>query len=736
MARSQELAHAASERCAAIARTTPDGFWLLDSDCRFLDVNDAYCRLTGYARDELIGRTISAVEASERPEETARRVAHVRTVGHDRFETQHRRRDGTLADVEVSASCLPLDGGRLVVFVRDLSASKLLERKALAAERLLRGVMGAITESALLISPDGVVLMANESVARRVGRTVAEMTGRVIYDFIPPALAETRREQIQAAIRARAPVQFDDMRFGRSVRNSILPLLDSAGQVSHVAIFGYDLTERRQAEESLALSLSLLSSSDDAILALDPATRRILEVNDTACKRLGYDRAELLRMGAEDVDPSFPSISWDRHLESLRQTGARVFETVHRQKSGAVFPVEISLRCITVGDREYLVASARDISRRRGAEAEVRRLTERIQMATRAAGIGIWDWDVPGNRLVWDDQMYRLYGIAQDQFNGAYEAWEAGLHPDDRERSRREVQDALAGARDFDSEFRVVWPDGSVHTLKAFALVQRDHAGAPLRMLGTNWDTTARTRAETALHEQSERLAEANRELEAFSYSVSHDLRAPLRHVSGFVDILREHLGPGLDDTARRHMDTIERAARQMGTLIDELLAFSRMGREELQRRMVPLSALVREAQDEIGVEPDRNIEWSVSPLPDVPGDRPMLKQVLLNLLGNALKYTRPRPIARIEVGATVSADEVVVHVRDNGVGFDMKYADRLFGVFQRLHRAEEFEGTGIGLANVRRVITRHGGRTWAESEPDRGATFFFSLPATKRDPP
>jgi signal transduction histidine kinase len=230
-------------------------------------------------------------------------------------------------------------------------------------------------------------------------------------------------------------------------------------------------------------------------------------------------------------------------------------------------------------------------------------------------------------------------------------------------------------------------------------------------------------------------LAEANKELEAFSFSVSHDLRAPLRHVEGFIEILQNTKGPTLDAEARQYLQTISDSARQMGRLIDDLLAFSRTARAELRKTRIQMNELVKVAIRDFQHENEtRKIKWTVGQLPEVQADPALLRQVLFNLLSNALKYTRTRSEAHIEIGSSRTNTEEVIFVRDNGVGFDMRYVHKLFGVFQRLHRATDFEGTGVGLANVRRIISRHSGRTWAESELGKAATFYFSLP--KADPP
>ena len=236
---------------------------------------------------------------------------------------------------------------------------------------------------------------------------------------------------------------------------------------------------------------------------------------------------------------------------------------------------------------------------------------------------------------------------------------------------------------------------------------------------------------EQRVAERTAQLEAANKELEAFSYSVSHDLRAPLRHIGGFVEMLREEASSALNEKSRQHLQVITESTNQMGSLIDNLLAFSRMGRAEVKRTQVNMDDLMKEVLKEARREAEgRTIEWEMDPLPAVLGDRSMLRQVWVNLISNALKYSRPRERARIQVRCSKNrANEWQFSVHDNGAGFDMQYADKLFGVFQRLHQVEEFEGTGIGLANVRRIVHRHGGRTWAEGKLNEGATFYFTLP-------
>lgn len=297
------------------------------------------------------------------------------------------------------------------------------------------------------------------------------------------------------------------------------------------------------------------------------------------------------------------------------------------------------------------------------------------------------------------------------------------MDSDERQAMNRRIADSTAGTR---------------NTIVLLGM------GAFLQLVLLAWvyylirhDITERRRVADELQHRGELLEAANKELEAFSYSVSHDLRAPLRHIDGYAALLRKTVEQSLNEKGARYLQTISDAAKQMGQLIDDLLVFSRMGRQEMLHATVNLEPLINNILADLRLDlQGREISWTIAPLPEVKGDPAMLRQVFVNLLTNAIKFTGTRPMASIEIGVDRSSSaEIIIFVRDNGVGFDMEYASKLFGVFQRLHRADEFEGTGIGLANVRRIVHRHGGRTWAEGVPDKGATFFIALPTRSHEP-
>jgi PAS domain S-box-containing protein len=290
----------------------------------------------------------------------------------------------------------------------------------------------------------------------------------------------------------------------------------------------------------------------------------------------------------------------------------------------------------------------------------------------------------------------------------------------------------------WDGELTHTKSDGTGVVVASRWSLRRDHQERPVATMETNNDITERKRREEEIRGLNQELARrstelevTNKELEAFAYSVSHDLRAPLRHMSGYAELLQKKASSLLDDKSRRYVTMILEAANRMGKLIDDLLAFSRIGRAETQKTLVSLAQLVEEVLGEVRQETQgREIDWRIGALPVCYGDRSMLRLVLVNLLSNAVKFTRIRQRAEIEIGCKgADNDEIEVFVRDNGAGFDMKYVNKLFGVFQRLHQTEAFEGTGIGLATVQRIIHRHGGKVRAEGAVDRGAAFYFSVP-------
>ena len=392
--------------------------------------------------------------------------------------------------------------------------------------------------------------------------------------------------------------------------------------------------------------------------------------------------------------------------------------------------------------RRLIVGLEQHVAELKRAGQALRESEERLRQIASSLREVIWLRDARTRQVLYVNPAFEeLTGRTCESFYENQDIMIEAVHPDDKELVTAAL-DQRSESIPFNREHRIIRLDGSVRWVSARSFPVRNEAGDVYRWASTMEDITERKRAEEEIQKLNQELEQrvldrtaqletANKELEAFAYSVSHDLRAPLRHIDGFLELLQTRITATLDEQNQHYMDTISESAKRMGVLIDDLLSFSRMGRHDLARQAVELNSLVQEVIRDF--EPEtrgRTIRWRIADLPVVTGDRAMLRVVLVNLISNALKFTRSRLHADIEIGYEAgSATERVFFIRDNGVGFDMAYVDKLFGVFQRLHRADEFEGTGIGLANVRRIISRHGGRTWAQGEVNHGATFYFSLP-------
>jgi signal transduction histidine kinase len=374
---------------------------------------------------------------------------------------------------------------------------------------------------------------------------------------------------------------------------------------------------------------------------------------------------------------------------------------------------------------------------RQRAEAELRTNAQRLALALQSGHMGAWDLDLIHDTS-WRSQGHdQIFGYESLLPEWSYQMFLQHVAPEDRDHVGQCFEEAFRTNR-LELECQITRSDQVRRWILARGEVYRNENDRPVRMMGTVTDVSEQKHAEAELSRQTqalrvanEQLHAANAELGSFSYSVSHDLRAPLRHVQGYVELFtREIAASQLSDKARHYLRTITSASVEMGGLIDDLLAYARVGQVELHESPIRLDQLVQDTIQGLEMATQgRNIGWKIAPLPAVFGDPTAIKQVLVNLIGNAVKYSRARDPAQIEIGCEgVEDGRVILFVRDNGVGFEMEYAHKLFGVFQRLHRASEFEGTGIGLAIVGRVVSRHGGRVWAQSVVNQGATFYFTL--------
>jgi PAS domain S-box-containing protein len=475
----------------------------------------------------------------------------------------------------------------------------------------------------------------------------------------------------------------------------------------------------------------------DAIITVD-REQRIVLFNAAAEKMFRRSAHEALGRPIDVFIPPRHRGSHARHIGEFGATGVTsrsmgLLGTISGLRAdGEEFPIEASISQAEAGGQKLYTVILRDVTERVAAQEALGRQGRLFDQSYDA--ILAWGWGGP--ITFWNRGAEHLYGFLRHAA--------IGRRPQELLRSTTPggwaaLLAALEGAGFWEGELEHSTHDGARITVESRMVLVRE--GERAYVLETNRDITERRRVEDAVRELNadlerrvaERTAElesANKELEAFSYSVSHDLRSPLRTVDGFSQALLEDFGPTLPEEGRRQVRTIREGAQRMGALIDDLLAFSRLGRQALARRQpLNMERLVQDTLDEL--LPRRNddlVVVRIGELPPSAGDGALVKQVWTNLLSNAIKYSAKRERPVVEVGSERNDGGIVYFVRDNGVGFDMRYAKKLFGVFQRLHRAEDFEGTGVGLAIVQRIVQRHGGRIWAEASPNAGATFRFTL--------
>lgn len=656
-------------------------------------------------------------------------------------------------------------------FLTDITERKVAEEKLSDSEAQFRLLVETSIEGIWSMDKDHRTTFVNNAMANMLGYEPADILGKRVEDFFFEEDLKNPEDLMQERHTGKDSIY--ERRFRRYNGQELWTLVsareltDDTGNFSGSFAMFTDITSRKQTEKSLRESERQLSTLISNLIGFAYRCKNdnnwTMEFVSNGCLMVtGYSPEDLINnqiLAYNDlIHPQDREMVWDEIRKALESKAPFQIEYRITKQDGSekwvweqgrgyfvddelvalegfitdVTDRKLAERALKNSEEKYRNLSFDLEKRVQRRTAEIEAIRQRLQLATQVANLGVWDWNIITGELFWDDQVFEIYGLSKSEFKVSVESFMSIVYPEDVALLIKYIQEAFEGRSSGKFEYRIMHNDKTLTYVRVHGTILLDESGKPDHVIGVVQDITQDKLSEIAMRESKSRLEMINRELETFAYSVSHDLRAPIRRIDSWTSILSEEYSAVLDSQAQVYLDRVQVEAESMNNLINDLLELAKVTGSEIHVQVISLSDLARQILDNLRSEsPERKADIKIQPDIFVLGDERLIKIAMTNLLENAWKYSSKKENTLIEFGAQKNSDGLVYFVRDNGAGFNMEYAGKLFNAFQRLHSASEFSGTGVGLATVQRIIRRHNGRIWAESQDGIGATFYFTIQTT-----
>lgn len=742
-----ERAHAAlkesEERYRQLSEASFEGI-VIAVDGKIMDANSAFAATFGYTREEIIGKSALDLTPSDWQ---AVVMDHIRHASAEVYDAMGLKKDGTLFSIEIRGRAIMIRGqkGRITA-IRDITERKAAEEALRQSEETFRALFNAITETVFIMDRGGVVLAINETGARRLGKRAEEVVGKNIFQIIPEEVARRRMKVIEQVFESGETVRMEDQRGNIWFDQTYYPVKDAAGHATMLATFAIDVTAQKEAEEILRFHSAILKNLAEGIYLIRLSDGIIVFVNPQFERMFGYEPGEMLGKNVSIVNaPSekSPEATASGIISELVRTGRWNGDVRNIKKDGTVFWCHAN---VTIFDHfqhgQVIAAVHEDITERKRADDALRNSVAKWKGLFSILPVGVSIIDNQHGIKEFNQELGDLLDLPAERLDDGKIQKRKYLRGDNTPMTPEEFPSKIA----IDEqrivrhvEIGVVKEDG--------VTVWTDVSAAPLpppdACVIVTANMTERKAKEEKLEKVMTELEHANQELQEFVYIASHDLQEPLRKVTGFGDRLKKHLGSVLDEKGTDYLARMTSAAERMSQLIEDLLAFSRVTTRTKPFERVDLSAILKEVLEDMEIavsEADATV--ATDPMPVIDADPTQMRQLLQNLIGNSVKFCPINKPCRIAIRAALNntgrelrgtrfaaGELILINVEDNGIGFDEKYAEQIFGVFQRLHGKGKYKGTGVGLAICKKIVERHEGKIEVSSKPGEGSRFTVILP-------